>query len=119
MREYIKKHCPDLLPKFDNWDVYPDPNIDNVYKRDRNNYATTRYSSSGRSKTQFNFAFFNKGPDDSSASSTFAHEFRHTMPENVKLFRPGDEILDPEKVDGEIDANNWAKNFWKGKCGCK
>ena len=116
MREYIKKHCPDMLPKFDNWDIYPDPNMDNPYKRARGAYATTRYSS-GRSSTQFNAGFFNGSSGEQAL--TFPHELRHTMKDNHDMFRPGDEMRDPETVPGEIDAENYAKDFWKGKCGCK
>jgi RHS repeat-associated protein len=115
MRERIKQLCPKLLSKFDQWSIYPDPNIDSPAKRATASYATTSYSSQS---TRFNFAFFNLEPGDPSHESIFAHEFRHIMNENHLLSRPGDLMLAPERAAIEIDANNWADNFWGGKCAC-
>ncbi|MDN4066197.1 hypothetical protein, partial [Ralstonia solanacearum] len=50
VREEIKRKCPKLLPRFDSWEIYPDPNMDNPYQRARSTEATTNGSSA-----QFNF----------------------------------------------------------------
>ena len=118
MRQYIKKNCPDMLQPFDNWDIYPDPNMDDPYMR-RGGDAITKYSRNPKipSSSMFNFGFFNS--DRSEQADTFAHEFRHTMKPNDDLGQPGDAARDPSKVPSEIDAANYAKRFWKGKCDCK
>lgn len=107
MRDFIKKNCPERLPQFDKWDIYPDPE----WKR-RDTYAVTTYDSY-RSRTVFNRGFFE---DRVEQADTFAHEFRHTMKETHDLRRPSDVLArDPEI---ERDAREWAKQFWRGKCGC-
>ena len=117
MRRLIEKNCPQLLPQFDKWTVYVDPNIDDVYKRSRGTYAHGWYS---RQTTQFNKRFFDTDPSERpSQGDVFAHEFRHMMKKNDDLTRPGDAVRDPKNVPAEIDADRWAKNFWEGKCECE
>jgi hypothetical protein len=89
--------------------------IDSVYQRSRGTFADTRFSTQ---TTQFNRPFFNREASDPSGASIFAHEYRHLMEQNNRLFRPGDEARDPAKVPGEIDADAWAKKFWSEKCEC-
>ncbi len=48
-RERLEKRCPSLLPRFDSCDIYPDPNINDVYKRNRATDATTKGNSTGHS----------------------------------------------------------------------
>jgi RHS repeat-associated protein len=115
MRERIKKYCPDQLAKFDNWRINIDPNIDAGYLRRARSFATTRFRTQS---SQFNWAFFNREPTDPSGPEIFAHEFRHLMDENNRLFRQGDAARDPATVPGEMDADAWAKKFWSEQCEC-
>jgi RHS repeat-associated protein len=115
MRERIKKFCPDQLDRFDKWRISVDPNIDSVFNRRRETFADTRFSTQ---TTQFNWPFFNREASDPSGAFIFAHEYRHLMPQNNQLFRPGDQARDPARVPGEIDADAWAKKFWGEKCEC-
>ena len=116
MRDQIEKYCPQLLDKFDNWLIYLDPNIDDPLRRSRGTYAFGRFRTQS---TQFNRSFFaiDVG-DQSSQGDIFAHEFRHMMKANNELYRPGDELRDPRTVPGEIDAEQWSSDFWRGKCKC-
>jgi RHS repeat-associated protein len=116
VREEIKRKCPNLLPRFDNWIIYPDTNIDNPLKRGRME-ATTKGSS-----TQFNFGWFNQTPSDPGQYFIFMHEFRHVSPINDALSSPSDfgQVVagKPNNSSYEQDADEWAKKFIEGKCGC-
>ncbi|WCM86281.1 RHS repeat domain-containing protein [Acidovorax sp. NCPPB 3576] len=117
MRERIKKNCPNLLKKFDDWAISLDPNIDRGYgKRAGSTFATTRYSTQS---SQFNWPFFNREIGDPSAAAIFAHEFRHLMDENNNMSRPGDGFRDPKKTPAEMDADAWASKFWSEQCDCR
>ena len=117
MRERIKKNCPQLLQKFDDWTISLDPNIDGGYgKRAGGMYAKTTYSTQS---SQFNWSFFNRQFGDPSAAEIFAHEFRHLMDANNNLVRPGDGLRDPKKTPSEMDADAWATKFWSEQCDCK
>ena len=117
MRERIKKRCPQLLQKFDDWTISLDPNIDGGYgKRAGGMYARTTYSTQS---SQFNWSFFNRQSGDPSAAFIFAHEFRHLMDENNNQSRPGDVARDPTKTPVETDADAWANKFWSEQCDCK
>lgn len=116
MREKLAKTCPKLLEKFDRWRIFLDPNINDPLKRSRGTYAITNFNGQF---SQFNKLFFDTGRGrNPSQGDVFAHEFRHLMEGNNRLHRPGDEARDPAKVEGEIDADRWAEQFWKGECEC-
>ena len=113
-RERIKKQCPGLLSRFDNWDIYPDPNIDDVYKRNRATDAMTKGNS-----TVFNFGFFNRVPGEASQESVFMHEFRHVSPVNRSMpSSMGASIMGTGKAPFDIDADAWSDSFWNGRCSC-
>jgi hypothetical protein len=114
MRDRIKKYCPDQLDRFDNWRINVDPNIDSVFNRSGDTFADTRFSTQ---ITQFNWPFFNREASDPPGAFIFAHEYRHLMPQNHQLFKPGDELR-RGKSPGETDADAWAKNFWSQNCQC-
>ena len=116
MRQRITTYCPDQLAKFDNWRINIDPNIDGGYLRRARAFATTRFRTQA---SQVNWAFFNRETTDPSGLAIFAHEFRHLMDENNRLFSPGDEARDPATVPGEMDADAWAKKFWSEQCECR
>ncbi|QTD46389.1 hypothetical protein [Ottowia testudinis] len=118
MRQAIIKNCPSLLKSFDEWVIFVDPNINDPLRRSKSSWGSTRFSEN-RSRTQINYAFFNRQHGDPSHADILAHEFRHTMKVNFQMFRPGDEFRDPKVVPGEIDANKWAQDFWSNKCDCR
>ncbi|MHA6897287.1 hypothetical protein ACQUJT_24955 [Ralstonia pseudosolanacearum] len=117
VRDEIKRKCPNLLSRFDNWSIYPDPNIDDPYRRALYTEATTKGNS-----TQFNFGWFNKTPSDPGQYFIFMHEFRHISPANAVINSSNDVgqsvMGQPGKSRYEQDADEWAKNFIGGKCGC-
>lgn len=123
MQEKISTLCNadrERLQKiFDNWEVYVDPNIDNVFKRDRGAYARTRFSTQ---KTQFNLSFYNMTILELGEYSTFAHEFRHLMRENNALYTTssiGKQLLGNDgELAGEKDADAWASRFISNSCKC-
>ena len=112
------KNKEPLQDIFDNWVVNVDPNIDDLLKGNRNDYAVTDYRAQ---TTVFNFWFFNSSQGQ---SSTFSHEFRHLMNTNHAFYTPGSGHIGgrltgtDHKHPGEKDADDWASNFMNGKCGC-
>gem|GEM_PF-1696567 len=121
-RKEIISKCNDggkTLARFDNWIIRIDPNIDNLLRRARTNFAVTSF---GTQTTQFNWAFFNREPLDPGPGLIFMHEFRHLMPENqalVSAFSVGAAIVQDLSSPVEVDADAWAKKFLSGDCSCK
>lgn len=122
MRERLKAYCGKdkkrLQKIFDDWEVYVDPNINDVAHRSRGTYATTNYNNQS---TQFNNAFFGSGTSGPGTSFIFTHEFRHLMKENNDLASSAglaDELSGhSERVPYEMDADNFARNF-PNECTC-
>lgn len=113
-RLQIQKKCPKLLSRFDNWVIYPDPQIDNVFKRNRATDATTKGN-----ETVFNWGYFNRESGEMSQENVFMHEFRHLSPVNRAM--PSSlsaSIVGSGQAPFDIDADAWSKAFWEGKCSC-
>ena len=121
MKDDLKKVCPKdrarLQQIFDNWKINIDPNIDNIYKRARGQYAITNRSNQ---VSQFNFGFFNQDVTEPGAYFVFLHEFRHLMAENPSSNSDtGAEFAGrPARSPGENDADAWAKKFIDPSCVC-
>ena len=117
MQQKINTICPEDRAKlqaiFDKWQVYVDPNINNMARRARSSYATTSYS---RQQSQFNSTFFNLDSSDPGADFIFAHEFRHLMGANNSI--GGRMDFTGGKGPGELDADAFAKNFTSSSCTC-
>ena len=109
----INNFCPEdrerLQKIFDRWRVFVDPNINNPAKRRRTTFADSKFADQ---TTQFNRRFFTMDMNDPGEFFTFAHEFRHLMPENDALFVPGDigdlVIGKGSTLRGELDADAFA-----------
>ena len=102
-----------IQPIFDRWQVYVDPNANDINKRARGAYAYTYFS---RQQTQFNRSMFDlQFGVDPSASFIFAHEFRHLMEANNRI---SPKIDLTGKGSGEKDADAWAKLFNADSCVC-
>lgn len=119
VREKIKKLCPNLLKRFDDWEIYPDPNMDNPAKRNRVTSATTKGN-----RTVFNYDWFNQTADDPGQYPIFMHEFRHISPVNQAIGDAGDlgAVFSgkPQQSKYEQDADEWARRFIQGgNCECK
>jgi RHS repeat-associated protein len=117
MQKKINSLCPEDRAKlqkiFDKWQVYVEPNIDNIYKRDRSAYGYTSFS---KQQTVFNGGFFDQDfYENGGPAFTFAHEFRHLMDTNNAL---GGVIDLLGTGPGEVDADNFAKKFTSSSCTC-
>jgi len=96
---------------FDRWVVWIDPNIFDPRTRQT---ATEAHTNFNDKTTQFNLGFFTQGGSpNANGSTTFAHEFRHLMDDNHRLYDPSAIILGHEHPMGQ-DADRWAKS-----CRCK
>lgn len=129
MLDAIERRISTLCPadraaiqkEFDEWIVRVDPNIENMAKRARTGYATTR----GNTST-FNKPFFDiTGYESPSQYAVGLHELRHTMPSNAAIVDPPGSMGDilagrADRVPSEIDADRFADWFLKSsnKCGC-
>jgi RHS repeat-associated protein len=114
-------YCPEdrsqIQQIFDAWTVSIDPNIDRIGFR-APDYAFSRFAARA---TQFNIAFF----DDRAAQGfVLRHEFRHLMPANNALTRPGDigVLINPggdtSRLPAEVDADRWARYSGGNACRC-
>ena len=128
-REAFLRHMGELMQKkinlickedraqlqaiFDKWQVYVDPNANDMAKRARGAYAYTYY---GRQQTQFNRAMFDlQFGVDPSAGFIFAHEFRHLMSQNNRI---SPSIDFTGTGPGERDADAGAKLVTADSCTC-
>ncbi|MDR2335186.1 MAG: hypothetical protein LBE61_17100 [Burkholderiaceae bacterium] len=117
MQKKINSICKEdrtqLQAIFDKWQVYVDPNANDMVKRARGAYAYTYY---GKQQTQFNRAMFDlQFGVDPSAGFIFAHEFRHLMSQNNRI-SPSIDVTGTGP--GERDADAWAKLFTSDSCTC-
>ena len=121
MKDDLKKVCPKdrarLQQIFDNWKINIDPNIDNIYKRVRNFYATTDRPSQ---TSQFDYNFFHQEYPEPGPYFVFLHEFRHLMNENAGTSADTGAVFSgrASQSTSENDADAWAKKFIDPSCTC-